>query len=641
MGLFKFLKSLRTLANNRNITIEEAYKFAKQEFGEVTDLLKLQINKIFKDVEAPSIKMPEKPKNNVFTLIPKDKRKDYLAKMEEPPSQKSGTIMDRLSGAANKLEELMKEREAMYKPKKGLDLSEGLTRSLARKILDRKKIQIPKGQDPINVFTDIFGESISDVNNLAEEMIEIDARGGGMKNMDEMLESEGLYDIEIPESPQRGMTDEELEKFMKEKPEEPEDFATGGRVGLKGGGSYDYTSFDHKINELLAAYKRYKKGSATGGRKGILTFEQFFPLFAAENFAEGGSVFDRLERDVPYPEGHRVDYGKGGAVKEGIKALIEKINKKFGKGTVKLGKDIKRPESAEMREAFLEFKKRQGFAYGSGKKLVQVLKTLGTDLKKEIKKAVNDLIPSGDPKLDADMALDNMLEDLNIDRDAIDQYDILDAYGLAYDEITRPLLKELKNKPKSSPKTADEVKKEAVEKYGIKPERADEIMNTEFDEEKILADVDEAYGVTPDMKKELDKMNMKYEGEEFDRLYDDYLYYKNEEGNFTGSFEDFIKARRQAGSLDAEMIKLKKLGAPKMAERFELKQKYPGIDDKLLTQIIDDPDPQRKAEVLATIDQAFELMKQGKSHEEVLDIMKKRTDRTKQAGGGLAYLMGL
>ncbi len=529
MGLFKFLKSLRTLANNRNITIEEAYKFAKQEFGEVNDLLKLQINKIFKDVEAPSIKMPEKPKNNVFTLIPKDKRKDYLAKMEEPPSQKSGTIMDRLSGAANKLEELMKEREAMYKPKKGLDLSEGLTRSLARKILDRKKIQIPKGQDPINVFTDIFGESISDVNNLAEEMIEIDARGGGMKNMDEMLESEGLYDIEIPESPQRGMTDEELEKFMKEKPEEPEDFATGGRVGLKGGGSYDYTSFDHKINELLAAYKRYKKGSATGGRKGILTFEQFFPLFAAENFAEGGSVFDRLERDVPYPEGHRVDYGKGGAVKEGIKALIEKINKKFGKGTVKLGKDIKRPESAEMREAFLEFKKRQGFAYGSGKKLVQVLKTLGTDLKKEIKKAVDDLIPSGDPKLDADMAVDNMLEDLNIDRDAIDQYDILDAYGLAYDELKQPLLKEIQ-------------------------------------ETKSLA--------------------------------------------------------------------------PKMTERFELKQKYPGIDDKLLTQIIDDPDPQRKAEVLATIDQAFELMRQGKSQEEVYDIMKQMTDRTKQAEGGLSYLMG-
>ena len=459
MGLFKFLKSLRTLAKNKNITIEEAYKFAKQEFGEVSDLLKLQINKIFKDVEAPSIKLPKKPEGKVIEASFKPGVDKRGKRVEESPSQAEGTIMDRLSGAANRLEELMKEREAMYKPKQGLQLSEGLTRALARKILDRKKIQIPKGQDPINVFTDIFGESINDVKNLADEMVEIDQAGGGMKNMDEMLEAEGLYDIEIPESPQRGLTKEEI----KEKDpnlydllygEEPEDFATGGRVG----------------------------------------------------------------------------YGKGGAVKKGIKALVDEINKKFGKGTIKLGKDVKRPESAEMREAFLEFKKRQGFAYGSGKKLVQVLKTLGTDLKKEIKKAVDDLIPSGDPKLDADMAVDNMLEDLNIDRDAIDQYDILDAYGLAYDELKQPLLKEIQ-------------------------------------ETKSLA--------------------------------------------------------------------------PKMTERFELKQKYPGIDDKLLTQIIDDPDPQRKAEVLATIDQAFELMKQGKSPDEVLDIMKQMTDRTKQAGGGLAYLMGL
>ena len=38
MGFFRFLKSLRTLARNGDITIDEAYKFAKQEFGEVSDL---------------------------------------------------------------------------------------------------------------------------------------------------------------------------------------------------------------------------------------------------------------------------------------------------------------------------------------------------------------------------------------------------------------------------------------------------------------------------------------------------------------------------------------------------------------------------------------------------------------------------
>ena len=57
------------------------------------------------------------------------------------------------------------------------------------------------------------------INNLAEEMIEIDARGGGMKDMDQMLEADGLFDIEIPKNPQRGLTDEEmlqLDKQVKE-----------------------------------------------------------------------------------------------------------------------------------------------------------------------------------------------------------------------------------------------------------------------------------------------------------------------------------------------------------------------------------------------------------------------------------------
>jgi len=73
---------------------------------------------------------------------------------------------------------------------------------------------------------------------------------------------------------------------------------------------------------------------------------------------------------------------------------------------------------------------------------------------------------------------------------------------------------------------------------------------------KTLNDVDEAYGVTPEMKKELD-----------------------------------------------EMAKL----TPKAAERFELKMKYPGLDDDILTAIVDDPNPENKAQVLSTLDQLMEL----------------------------------
>ena len=116
----------------------------------------------------------------------------------------------------------MGDLEQILNPKRpggSLDPATGITRALARRILERKRIQIGK-KDPINVFTDIFGESISDVNNLAEEMIEIDRRGGGMKDMDQMLEADGLFDIEIPTNPQKGLTDDELLELIKKTDEE-------------------------------------------------------------------------------------------------------------------------------------------------------------------------------------------------------------------------------------------------------------------------------------------------------------------------------------------------------------------------------------------------------------------------------------
>jgi len=81
------------------------------------------------------------------------------------------------------------------------------------------------------------------------------------------------------------------------------------------------------------------------------------------------------------------------------------------------------------------------------------------------------------------------------------------------------------------------------------------------------------------------------------------------------------------------------LGATKMAERFKLKQKYPGIDDDLLTKIIEDTDPVHKASVLAKIDMAMELGKTNKSADEIIDILKKEPE-TKMATGGRAGYYG-
>jgi len=75
-------------------------------------------------------------------------------------------------------------------------------------------------------------------------------------------------------------------------------------------------------------------------------------------------------------------------------------------------------------------------------------------------------------------------------------------------------------------------------------------------------------------------------------------------------------------------------------ERRVLKEKYPGISDELLDNILIDDNAQRKAEVLATIDEAFIMAGKGKGPNEIIEILK-NTSRTKNSKGGRAgYYMG-
>ena len=273
--LAQFLLSLANLVRSGGVrNIAQAIKFAEQQFGKVTPLLKKQIEKIFESAKKPVVGKPGKKEGTVLPLVRQiTKKEEGIASLEDAPTIEGQ--MEKIEGASKRIDELMKEREAMYKPKPepeqselmkrlddavdtlqknpkrpggGLDPATGLTRALARKILDRKGIEIGK-KDPIDVFSDTFGESINDVNNLAEEMLEIDSRGGGMKDMDQMLEIEGLFDIEIPKNPQRGLTDQEMLELEKQVTDEKilTDFdpkgrkpnAAGGRVRAASGGLAD------------------------------------------------------------------------------------------------------------------------------------------------------------------------------------------------------------------------------------------------------------------------------------------------------------------------------------------------------------------------------------------------------------------
>ena len=246
-ALARFLLILDKLVKSGVINkIPQAIKFAKNEFGEVTPLIKKQIEKIFESAKKPLVGKTGKKEGTVLPLVKKiaEKKNEGITSLEDssplmdkinkriddmkPLSEAEKDIaeIERSIGDLNKTEadadafsESIGFPKNPKRPGGSLDPATGITRALARRILERKRIQIGK-KDPINVFTDIFGESISDVNNLAEEMIEIDRRGGGMKDMDQMLEADGLFDIEIPTNPQKGLTDDELLELIKKTDEE-------------------------------------------------------------------------------------------------------------------------------------------------------------------------------------------------------------------------------------------------------------------------------------------------------------------------------------------------------------------------------------------------------------------------------------
>ena len=310
-ALGKFLLALGNMVRTGSIRkIEDAFNMAKQEFGEVTPLLKKQIERIFARGKKQE---PGTKKQKEGEVVPFKTSKDQDEGITFSVPEKG--IFNQKTSIDEVTEMLTKNP---FRTGGGLDQVTGITRALARRILDKKGIEIGK-KDPIDAFTDTFGEAIGDVKNLAEEMIEIDARGGGMKNMDEMLEIEGLFDIEIPKNPSKGLTNKEMLDLMEEA--EQEDI-------LK--------KFDPEDREP----------NAMGG-----------------------------------------------------------IN-------------------------------RVGFARGKIK-LAQFLAGKGKDLVKEIKKSVDNIFTTGDKKYDADVVVDDMVERLGIDRDVVDQTDILDAYDEAYKMLSK------------------------------------------------------------------------------------------------------------------------------------------------------------------------------------------------------------
>ena len=214
--LARFLIALERLARRQGLKIEDAYKFAKQEFGEITPLLKKQIQNVYKKIKE---KIPGKP-GEKGRVLPFVKKTEGIETLDVPTEQKpSDTDLTRLG-----IENLKNPR----RPGGPLDPVTGITRTIARRILDKKGIKIDRREDPLDIFANNFGIGAgTDIQNLGEEIAEAETSGRKLKPLDDLIEIEGFFDLQTQKNPDTGMSDQEvldmLEKDLKEK-ETLEDF---------------------------------------------------------------------------------------------------------------------------------------------------------------------------------------------------------------------------------------------------------------------------------------------------------------------------------------------------------------------------------------------------------------------------------
>jgi len=317
--ILRFLNALRNLTQSGAIkSIDEAMDFAKREFGEVNDLLKRQIEQVFK---RPQSKTPKPGEGGITSIKNAPKKKDETA-------QASGSIMDqveasknKIEGASNRITEIQKEIDQMYKPKPetsplmerlekgietlktmkqpGMDLTVGLTRTAVRKILDRSGIKVPDKVDPIEVFEKNFGgDALMDVKDVAEEMIELERMGKSTKSMDEILEQSGMFDIKINPDAPKGMSDEQIEQIKKEVDQEkqlkdfdPTDREPNAMGGFNRIGYADGPEDPKKKKGIMKAVKKIPKvGKLVGGLETIMNKFGTDAIGTLEDFYKKGKL---------------------------------------------------------------------------------------------------------------------------------------------------------------------------------------------------------------------------------------------------------------------------------------------------------------------------------------------------------------
>ena len=234
--IIKFLNAARNLVKNKAMSKEGILRFAKQEFGEVSDFLRLQIDRLFKTTKGT----PSKSKGEVIDVSFKPGKDKKGRVVEESPSQKQGGIetiktrkeykkeLDEALGPADdvfgspikdqKMKDFDKVKAKDVTPKGEVNpitdqmsnqkreflgfpnrAVEAIVRTAARDVLEKAGLGPRiKGQDPIDMARQIYGDEILDaLDNIAGELQE----ASSYPEIARILSEKKIYDFK----PRKGL----------------------------------------------------------------------------------------------------------------------------------------------------------------------------------------------------------------------------------------------------------------------------------------------------------------------------------------------------------------------------------------------------------------------------------------------------
>jgi hypothetical protein len=435
---------------------------------------------------------------------------------------------------------------------------------------------------------------LSDMRNLGP----IDA----MKEANKVLKREGPY---------KNLTDKDIEKIMDDindhifggdLPVDPEDFATGGRVGYMGGGStgLDYLmGIDRKnyqqgsapVDELII--NLINSGDSTPSPSTTTSTPSSFqptmmdmigfiasPVLGAANLASrtktGLSLAEKAMDAMGIgrgpggrTEGYGVDSVAGMA--SGPTHGVDDVNSQSVGADASAGGAA---GAAAASAAGANDGPDTGGSFAQGGIVNRTGFKFGTKFGrfwKIARKVWDDINPTGDRKYDAQLVADELAEQIfKTSMDDLPQNAQIDLYALAYNNA--PKVDALFRNPQSLSEAA----------------------------KKGMAASKEMESLGLDVSKNSD-------------------FFKYEEMKLSGQLgpEHQVQAYKD-----------------KIRDEF-----YGVIDDTLMKQVEVDDNPQRLAEVYASIKEGLEMQRKGMTPEEIIRVMK-QTPRTKNSQGGLNYLMG-